>query len=128
MAHPDWAKAYERPVELGSFVDNVCSHNDHFVEITSRRPRRVLEVGVGGGSSPVFLSHLGVEVVAVDNNSGVLDAARTVNGRLNGRMQLQSADAFNLPFEANSFDMVCHQGFFEHFDDEEIRRLTAEQL
>jgi ubiquinone/menaquinone biosynthesis C-methylase UbiE len=38
------------------------------------------------------------------------------------------ADAFSLPFPAQSFDVAFTAGFFEHFSDDEIGRLLSEQL
>jgi ubiquinone/menaquinone biosynthesis C-methylase UbiE len=40
----------------------------------------------------------------------------------------KKADAFNLPFDDDSFDVCFSQGFFEHFADDDIRKLLWEQL
>ena len=47
---------------------------------------------------------------------------------LNGKVIFQIADAHNLPFNNDSFDLCFSQGFFEHFDDEDIIKLIQEQL
>ena len=43
-------------------------------------------------------------------------------------MTFKKADAFNLPFDDDSFDVCFSQGFLEHFSDDDIRKLLREQL
>ncbi len=88
----------------------------------------MLEVGSGSSALSIFLSHLGYKIMSIDNDKGVLDTARENNARLNGRVAFKKADACNLPFEDNCFDVCFSQGFFEHFDDDNIRKLLKEQL
>lgn len=50
------------------------------------------------------------------------------NKIFSGKVKFLKRDAFRSGFKNNSFDMVCHQGFLEHFSDEEIVILLREQL
>lgn len=128
MSHPQWDAVYRRPVDLGEFIDHVYSHKPYLTEILDRKPSSILEIGVGGGSTSIFLSYMGVKVTAIDNNARVIEAAARNNAELRGHLEFREADAFHLPFPDDSFDVVCHQGFFEHFEDEQIASLAREQL
>jgi len=74
------------------------------------------------------LSHLSYNVVSVDNNDSVLKIAHHNNANFKGGVTFKKVDAFNLPFDDNSFDVCFSQGFSEHFADGDIRKLLREQL
>lgn len=42
-------------------------------------------------------------------------------------LDFKAADAFKLPFEDDSYDVIFHQGFLEHFSDEDIIKFLQEQ-
>jgi SAM-dependent methyltransferase len=128
MGHPDWGRVYEKKLELCELIDHVYSHKPYLLEIWKAKPAKVLEVGVGGGSTSIFLSYLGIEAHAIDNDPTVISRARENNSNLMGRLEIKEGDAYKLPYPNDSFDVVCHQGFFEHFADDEIRLLLKEQL
>lgn len=123
-----WHEYYQ---EMGAdeYIRNLAGHREFLAEIDSyKKGAKILEVGTGTGTMSVFLSCLGHEVTAIDNDPQVLDLARRHNEKFSGRVSFVEADAFSLPFEEATFDIIFHQGFFEHFSDEEIYRLTEEQL
>ncbi len=125
----DWEKYYkERPLPLERYINSIWDHKHFLVEITSSANKQILEVGSGSGAISIFLSHLGCKIISIDNDEGVLNIARQNNAFLNGKVTFQKADAYRLPFRDKSFDVCFSQGFFEHFDDEQIRKLLEEQL
>lgn len=128
MSHPQWGAVYKQAVDLREFIDHVYSHKPYLSEVFDRKPAKLLEVGVGGGSTSIFLSYMGIKVTAIDNDPRVLEAASRNNSCLRGHLEFREADAFHLPFPDDSFDVVCHQGFFEHFEDGQIADLAREQL
>jgi SAM-dependent methyltransferase len=73
---------------------------------------RILDVGCGTGANAVELSHYG-EVVACDRS---LDALRMAAGR--GVRNLCAAAAPDLPFAADSFDVVTAFDIIEHVGDD----------
>lgn len=123
-----WAEFYSDDYSLGYLIKNAACHEPMILSIYQAKPVRILEIGSGTGSLSAFLSYLGFKVVSVDNDKGVLKKATALTKKLNGRVKYLYADAFKLPFKDKSFDLVFHQGFFEHFSDEELDRLLAEQL
>lgn len=125
-----WSDFYNKGVGLRQHLGSLYTHSLLFEEICKENPRRILEVGTGSGMMSIFLSLMGYEVTAVDNNLSVLDAARSLNSRFSGQVEYIAADAFELKqaLKDRRFDLVFSQGFFEHFDNEIIKRLLTQQL
>ena len=64
----DWEHYFKaRPLSLERYINNVWNHKPFLIEITSSG-QRMLEVGTGTGSLAIFLSHLGYDVISIDNN------------------------------------------------------------
>ncbi len=128
----DWQQYYkQRRVSLERFINNIWDHKPFLVEITStcrKNKKEILEVGSGSGALSIFLSHLGYKIISIDRDEGVLNIAEQNSAYLNGKVTFQIADAYNLPFNSDNFDLCFSQGFFEHFDDEDISKLLKEQL
>lgn len=125
-----WQEFYSNPINLNDYLRNLHMHSFIFERILEETPSNILEVGVGTGSMSIFLSHLGLSVKAVDNNQEVLNNALKLNDALNGSAQFIEADAYKLSeiFSSDNFDLVFSQGFFEHFNNNEIENLINEQL
>ncbi|HIG96329.1 TPA: class I SAM-dependent methyltransferase [Candidatus Woesearchaeota archaeon] len=123
-----WDSFYgEEVTPMKDFLGNFYSA-EFFEEIHTRTPKGILEVGSGTGVMTIFLSHLGYDVVSIDNNEVVLKKAQKNNKHYNGTVKFKFGDAFKIPFKNGSFDMAISQGFFEHFNNEEIKKLLDEQL
>ncbi len=126
-----WGKYFrERSLTLERFTDDTWDHKPFLNEIVSvgHKDKEMLEVGCGNGTHSIFLSHLGYKVISIDNDEEVLNIARQNNVSFNGRVTSKEADAYNLPFGDNRFAVCFSQGFFEHFDDHNIKKLLKEQL
>jgi len=123
-----WEQYYKkRPLSLERYINNIWAHKLLLTEVASSG-QNILEVATGTGSLGIFLSHLGYNVVSVDKNDSVLKFAQHNNANFKGGVTFKKADAFNLPFDDDSFDVCFSQGFFEHFADDDIRKLLSEQL
>lgn len=96
----------------------------------SRRPLRLLEVGVGGGANLPLIEHdlrrdLDVELWGLDLSAGMIQQCRRRLASHTGRpLRLLMADAHALPFPDASFDRVFHVGGIATFRDP--RRALAE--
>lgn len=129
-----WDKYYERGLSLEDHLGNIGHHARFIAAILEAKPKRILEVGVGSGSMTAFLSHYADEVLGADYDANVLKIAEGANARFRGRARFVQADAFRLEDDLRQagttlpFDVVISQGLFEHFTDEEIRRMTREKL
>lgn len=125
-----WEEFYSKNFGLREYFNNLFVHSELLEEIIKEKPKMILEAGVGSGIMGIFLSHLGYEVSAIDNNETVLNSAKELCSKLNGKVNYILCDAFNLSktFITHKFDIVFSQGLFEHFDDTQICQLIQEQL
>ncbi len=123
-----WHEHYSREFSKFDYFGNINAHRPLFFSIFREKPKSALEVGSGSGTMSVFLSYFIKKVVSVDNNKEVLENGRMHNRKFKGKAEFEFADAFKLPFKDNEFDVAFSQGFFEHFNKEEILRLIDEQL
>lgn len=123
-----WAHYYEAPLGWYAHGRNVLHHLPLLWAVMKTRPRSVLEVGSGTGSLAIGLSYVCPSVLSVDLNPALVGRCEANGRKLRGLAQFGQADAFNLAaFGDDEFDVVCSQGFFEHFDDEQIEALLREQ-
>lgn len=127
QAAHSWEAYYAPELTWYRHLRNVLHHLPMFRAVRRLRPRRVLEVGAGSGSHSIFLSYFHPHVVSIDLSRPLIARCLRHNRKLRGRARFLTMDAFQLGFPAGAFDVVFSQGFFEHFSDEEIRRLLEEQ-
>jgi ubiquinone/menaquinone biosynthesis C-methylase UbiE len=85
--------------------------------ITLRGDERALDVGTGTGAMAFALAPHVREVVAVDSDASMLDAARA-NAPAN--VELAQADAERLPFELGSFDLASSLRTLHHVHRPEL--------
>jgi ubiquinone/menaquinone biosynthesis C-methylase UbiE len=123
-----WGEFYSKPASRFLCIKNIVIHLRYLCAIILRRPRRILEIGVGLGIQSIFLSHFIKNVIALDSDKQVIMNAKTSIKRSKAEVGLVLTDAFSIPFSDRSFDVCYSQGFLEHFTDEEIIRLFKEQL
>ena len=97
--------------------------------VVDRSARRIVEMGCGTGIMSLFLAARGFDVLGVDVDEELIRRARTL-ARFVPSACYQQADGFRLAEElgVDSFDCVFSQGVMEHFDDDQVRRLTEQQL
>lgn len=125
-----FSELYDHIPTLDENLGNLKIHSKFIQAIIGLEPEKLLEVGTGTGGMSVFLSHIGYEVTSIDNDDKVLRGARELSNSLNSKVEFVKCDAFELDkeFGEEEFDIVFSQGFFEHFDDTEIKRLLNQQL
>lgn len=117
--HVGWDAHLEKylkaPPRTGIYIKN------HFPSI-----RTSLEIACGSSRDSVFLSRKNVEATASDYAYKIL-----INLKKRFRhpyLKYCPADAFDLPFRSNSFDMVFHNGFFILFNNNhDIKKMLIEQ-
>ncbi len=79
--------------------------------------KNVLEVGAGTARDSFMLAERGANVFVLDYADAALDLIRVQNQTATAKVIPVQGDAFALPFEDNSMDIVFHQGLLEHFQN-----------
>ena len=91
----------------------------HYVELVIRSAQpgsKVLDLGCGNGISARLLNEAEFDVVGTDISPLFLQDARNWE---NPRLRYQVCDVMELPFESESFNVVCSNELVEHLPDVE---------
>lgn len=78
---------------------------------------RSLEVGAGEAHLSAYLAKYGYETTALDYSEEAIELAKKNFSRQAITGKFIVGDAFNLPFEDSSFDLVFSTGLLEHYED-----------
>lgn len=123
MNKEDWSNSWKKHLE-GYLKGR--PRTGIFTRAYAKGIRSSLELGCGSGRDSIYLAQNGIDAVATDYEPSVI-------GRLQEQLKdypvkFRVADAFNLPFNDNSFDLVFHNGLFVLFDDDrDIINMLREQ-
>lgn len=95
---------------LAPFYDIVClpisGIRDKAVNFTNAvNGAKILDVATGTGKQAFAFAKKGYEVIGIDISEAMLEVAKKKNKYRNVKFEV--ADATNLPFEDNSFDVSC---------------------
>jgi SAM-dependent methyltransferase len=104
-------RAAEDVSEVYSNEERIASRIERLVPVEGKR---VLEVGAGSGRDGIRLAGGGAQVVSLDYSMPSLAMIRS-QLQEGASVSLCCGDAFLLPFEDETFDVVFHQGLLEHF-------------
>jgi SAM-dependent methyltransferase len=126
-----WEQFYEKPLSVFEFIVHTLPYLYYLLRIIKQKPKKILEVGCGTAAHSIFLSYFLIRsLVVLDSDTALMRDVRHNIQRFGKSRKLYPcrADAFNVPFKNDSFDMCISQGFLEHFSDDEIIELVKEQL
>lgn len=124
VLYHDWeAKNYDDKWSI-SFDDRCISYaREKFLKVApERRYGKVLEIGAGTGFFVINLTQAGLvhEPYATDISPGMVEVClRNAQNVGIPNMKARTADAENLPFEDNFFDMVVGHAVIHHLPDVE---------
>jgi len=88
-------------------------------QFTRHGGKRVLEIGVGAGSDHLNWAKAGADLFGVDLTEKGIETTSKRLSCYDLKSNLQRADAENLPFEDNYFDIVYSWGVIHHSEDTE---------
>ena len=92
-------------------------HIFDFAQFQSARGRKVLEVGVGMGADYLEWLKAGAVATGIDLSPASIERARQRCVLAGNQPDLRVADAENLPFNDDSFDVVYSYGVMHHSPD-----------
>jgi ubiquinone/menaquinone biosynthesis C-methylase UbiE len=89
----------------------------------TKKNDKLLEIATGSGYTSLVLLYSGRKnVAASDIEEELLEDIKEKMPEL----MVARVNAFDMPYENGEIDCVFHQGFLEHFDDEDIIKLLNE--
>ena len=92
------------------FLIKLSDHKYYLQKIIELNPKKVLEVGCGPGVRCIFLSYLGIDVTALDNDEGIINQAKNYTKNFKGKNKIESGDAFNLNYPEKSLILFLMLG------------------
>ncbi len=96
------AHAYDKTNDLLSFGQARLWRRALTQKVDAKSGERILDIAAGTGTSSMALRSAGVEVVAADFSKGMLAEGK----KRYPELEFVFADAMNLPFKDNEFDVV----------------------
>ena len=109
------AKVYEqwcrtpKGLRMESFIERMISET-----LKPFKHESVLDIGCGSGSHLLLASRLGMDITGIDASPYMLSLARD---RLGNKCELKKANAEDIPYEDNEFDLVFLINTLEFLDD-----------
>ena len=115
-----------------------CAHLESYLKANPRngifiknllgnKINSVVEIACGSSRDTIYLAMEGYKSTATDSDAKTITYLTEKFENVEN-LNYQTANAFNLPFDDSSFDLVCHNGFFIYFDsNKDLFRLLKEQ-
>ncbi len=85
--------------------------------MTEFNGKKILEVGAGSGRDSFRFARQKATVFVLDYSPKAIEIIKQLNTASVDCVYGIQADAFNMPFPNEAFDIVFHQGLLEHFCD-----------
>lgn len=101
-AQNEWFGVY-----LGEVTD---AHHERAVlvnELSDNQPKKILELGAGGGQTAIALAMLGHEVTMVELLEDSTRHAQELSQKMNIPIQVLQGDFYEISFE-QKFDLICY--------------------
>lgn len=124
QAHPCGTKFSDAEMGTREFFDRVEAHRyekewhiPEAADFAAARGLRVLEIGCGLGTDGVQFAKAGADYTGVDLTEAAIDLARGNFAQRGLPGKFKVADAENLNFADNSFDIVYSHGVLHHTPD-----------
>lgn len=105
---------------LDAHDENYLRHYVDFVIRFTPKDSKILDLGCGNGISSRLLHQANFDVVGTDISPLFLQDAQNWESLHDGpRLRYQVCDVLELPFEDDSFDVICSNELIEHLPDVE---------
>jgi len=92
--------------------------------------QEVMDLACGNGRVTIPIARLSAKVTAVDNSEGMIQACseNVKRAGLSDRVTFKQANAVNLPFNENHFDVALCLGLLEHLPQKERQTVLSELI
>lgn len=124
QAHPCGTKFSDAEIGTREFFERIEAHRYEkewhipaAANFASARGQRVLEIGCGLGTDGAKFAQAGADYTGVDLTEAAIELARKRFELFGLKGRFQVADAENLDFPSDSFDLVYSHGVLHHTPD-----------
>lgn len=90
---------------------------DNIIKVINVNGKKTLEIGGGMAGDSFELAKKGADVYILDYSKKALEEVEKYAKKVKIKIHPIEADAYKLPFKDETFDLIFHQGFLEHFRD-----------
>ena len=108
------------------YINTILKEIDNIRSVEPDKELKILEIAGGSGYTSIVLHDLlkdkNVAVYYSDLSENLCRAVASKFG-----LTTLIVDSENILYEENSFDIIFHQGFLEHFQNDQIKRFLSEQ-
>ncbi len=110
---------WERYWSLGNHQPQIIHKEllESLLKVVNVNGKKVLEIGAGMGGDSLYLAKMGAKVTVLDFSPKALEKIRMSAKEEKIIIQTVLANAEEIPFPKETFDIVFHQGFLEHFQE-----------
>lgn len=113
----NWDDFWTRKQQVEEVYSNVERIISNLKQVTDLAGKRILEVGAGTARDSFQLTREGAKVYVLDYSEQAMQIVSRLDAENNSKIYPILADAFNVPADDETFDIVFHQGLLEHFKD-----------
>ncbi len=137
MSNSRWQELYESDILKNggykTYYNKKIKYRNKFIKKVMKYAdsKKVLEAGCGTGVISINLALRNFESYAVDCDQGMLDLVEKISLSLGNRVPKRvKEDIFNLHkrFKRNEIDVTYSIGVYEHYNDQDIKKLLKSQL
>ncbi|MBN2420016.1 MAG: class I SAM-dependent methyltransferase [Deltaproteobacteria bacterium] len=107
-SYEDWSRS-SRGLQMESFVEKMISKT-----LKPFKHESVLDIGCGSGNHLLLAARLGMDITGIDASPYMISLAKN---RLGNRCELKKANAEDIPYEDNTFDLAFFINTLEYLDD-----------
>jgi len=123
-----WEKFWSEKKDVHEVYSNDNRVLRNVLKLTDLRGKRVLEIGAGTGRDSFGMVEQGAAVFMLDYSTNSLSIIKNIATEEKVEVNPVGGNAFSLPFQEGTFDLVFHQGLLEHFREKEAGNLLRENV
>ena len=106
-----------------------CENYFPIIKLFNQKVKSAIEIGSGTGTFSLVLKKMGLvdKVFLVEKSKKALYTSKKMFEYFNEEATYIYADALDLPFRKNIFDVSISGGMIEHFKGDELKKIILEQ-
>ena len=121
--HNAWAAAIDVDgIRVADYFEACTAPENRFIlqQMGDIRGKRLLDLGCGAGENSVYFAQKGAHCVATDYSPGMVEVALQLAARNGVEIEGHTANAMDLEFPDNTFDLVYASNLLHHIPDPKI--------